>query len=157
MIELARQAGFLAAHAVWCVSDGEPLVPLVGEARGQEHEVRRFAAETLEEGVAQAQAELAGTDSDRAVLIYDGYLTIGENRLDSLILEAKTSAGGRLQMAVPYRPLDSDAGFAVYKPKFLALEGHEPDWEELGSAFFDGVHQHEKGAAVWNEHLDESL
>jgi hypothetical protein len=30
MKRMAELSGFFAAHAVWCVSDGEVLIPLVG-------------------------------------------------------------------------------------------------------------------------------
>lgn len=42
------------------------------------------------------------------------------------------------------------AGFAVYRPKFIAAEGVEPDTlGGLGEKFFEGVFSHEKGAEVW--------
>ncbi len=62
----ARLAGFFAAHAIWCVSDGGPLIPMVA---------------------------------------YDS----------------------------------------------------EPHYDELGAAFFQGVDAHEKGAAIWNQHIDQSI
>ena len=59
-------------------------------------------------------------------------------------------------VAVPYRHANSREGFAVYQPKFFNYEGPEVSFETLEKAFFRGVNQHEKGAAVWNASLDQS-
>jgi hypothetical protein len=58
---------------------------------------------------------------------------------------------------VPYRPVNSPEGFAVHRPKFLSFAGPEPDYQDVGSAFFEGVDSHDKAAPIWSRHLDESL
>jgi hypothetical protein len=60
-------------------------------------------------------------------------------------------------MGVPYRSSDSPHGFAVFRPKFLGFGGGQPDFNRLREEFFRGVDKHEKGAAVWNANLDQSL
>lgn len=58
-------------------------------------------------------------------------------------------------MAVPYRNAADAAGFAVYRPKFLDVIGAASDYSLLAETFFRGVDRHERGAAVWNAHIDQ--
>ena len=41
-------AGFLMAHAVWCVSDGSTLVPLLGYVKDGQRLVARIGAEQMQ-------------------------------------------------------------------------------------------------------------
>ena len=59
-------------------------------------------------------------------------------------------------MAIPYRPATDPEGFAVHRPKFLGYEGEEPNFDEIAEEFFIGIEQHEHGAEIWNNYLDES-
>lgn len=162
MQEAARLAGFFAAHAVWCVSDGGPLVPLGGFAGpdGQRH-LARFGDELLEQAVERGKEWLA-TNHDGAAIaafIYDGYVTLPSGKTDALILEARCfeEPVGSFTMALPYRPSDHPKGFAVYRPKFFGIScSVEQTLAALGEAFFAGVDEHERGSAVWNNHLDQS-
>jgi hypothetical protein len=154
-------AGFFAAHAVWCVADGATLIPLGAHLNGAgERQMSRFAADRLEEGVQKGHEWLASlpADVEDAVLIYDGYVTLGSWRTDALMVEVRSKApAAELTMALPYRHADDKAGFAVYRPKFMSHTGSgAPDYAALGEAFFRGVDQHEQGAKVWNAHIDES-
>lgn len=158
----ANLAGFLTAHAVWCVSDGETLIPLMGcETSNGERQMHRFTADRIEEGVRQGQERLARNLEGviRAALIYDGFITLPTGRLDALLIDIRDHSlpPRSLLMAVPYRPSSSPQGFAVHRPKFLSFAGPEPDFQAVGSAFFQGVDSHDKAAPVWSRHLDESL
>jgi hypothetical protein len=158
----AELAGFFAAHAVWCVSDGSTLVPMLAfENRDGSRIMHRLVTGELEEDVARGQEWLAQNPeaAPRAVLIYDGFATLPTGKTDALVVEARLF-GAQPQsftMAIPYRHAENPAGFAVHRPKLLSFEGPEPDPAALGEAFFRGVGQHEKAAEVWNAHLDESL
>jgi hypothetical protein len=158
----AKLAGFLAAHAVWSVFEGEMLIPLMGsETSDGKRQMHRFMADRIEEGVREGQERLA-TNSDgasRATLIYDGFITLPSGKVDALLVDIRDygSPSRSLLMAVPYRPASSPQGFAVHRPKFLSFAGTEPDYEAIGSAFFQGVDSHDKAAPVWSRHLDESL
>jgi hypothetical protein len=58
---------------------------------------------------------------------------------------------------LPYRHASGEGGFAVHRPKFLSYAGTpEPPFGAIGEAFFRGVEGHERGAEVWEAHLDES-
>ena len=60
MESAAKLAGFFAAHAVWCVSDGATLIPLMGvETSDGQRQMRRFMAERIEQGVQEGQDSLA--------------------------------------------------------------------------------------------------
>jgi hypothetical protein len=165
MTALATQAGFLAAHAIWCVSDGGPLIPFVGFEleSGKQNLVRFVDEERLERAVERARAHfLANTEGALfATLIYDGYITLPGGKTDALFLESRVYCEPPLllAMAVPYRNAESPDGFAVYRPKFQnvsipdAISG--PDYDAFGKAFFMGVDRHEKGADVWNRCMDQ--
>ena len=158
--DAAELAGFFVAHAVWCVSDGETLIPLMGYlgAKGQ-RSMERIEAEDLEEAVARGREELEANagHAAAAVFIYDGYVTLGGWRTDALIVQVRAYAtGGRIQFAIPYRHAKHEEGFAVYRPKILDFAADEASVEAVAQAFFAGVGEHKQGSAIWEQHLDES-
>lgn len=161
MESAAELAGFFAAHGIWCVSSGDPLVPMVGrESAASGRSLERFSDERLEEGVAKARERLeANPDAaERAVLVYDGYITLPTGRTDALFLVVRSfsNPSATLTMAVPYR--NANNGFAVHRLKFIDWAGEgDLDAETLGNAFFRGVDSHGEGAAVWDQVYDDSV
>ncbi|WP_395743662.1 hypothetical protein [Prosthecobacter sp.] len=158
----AKLAGFLTAHAVWCVSDGGPLIPLMGfKTPDGKRQMHRFMTDRIEQGVREGQDRLSRNleGATRAALIYDGFVTLPMGKVDALLVDIRDHSlpSCSLLMAVPYRPASSPQGFAVHRPKFLSFAGPEPDYQALGAAFFQGVDSHDKAAPVWSRHLDESL
>jgi hypothetical protein len=154
-------AGFFAAHAVWCVSDGEVLIPLVAyEPPDGKRQMIRLATERIEDGVEEGKRWMTENPEGAAiaVLIYDGFIPLKSGKTDALIVTARDFAQGvaEVTVAVPYRPAGDKKGFAVHRPKFLGFQGAEPDWQKLGDALWRGISAHEHGNAVWTEHLDES-
>jgi hypothetical protein len=159
--DAARLAGFFMAHGIWCVSDGGPLVPLVAYEGSTGRQMVRLAAERLEDSVAQGQKWLETNPAHalRAVMVHDAFVTFDGVRRDALIATVLAYEGDRrkLEIVVPYRPVDAPGGFAVYRPKFVNAVGLSADnLSPLGDCFFEGVDGHEKGAAVWNQHIDQS-
>lgn len=154
-------AGFFAAHAVWCVFEGETLVPMVAHEKpdGSRH-MQRIVTDDARDAVEQGKNILVENMESalRSVLVYDGYVTLEDWKTDALLVEAVQYEPERAEftLAIPYRHAHAPAGFAVYRPKFLKLQDWEVMFEIVGTAFFHGVNQHEKGAAVWNSNLDES-
>lgn len=157
-----EMTGFFAAHAVWCVSEGETLIPFAGfETHVQGRSLLRFASERIEEGVAAGKARLANNSgaAARAVLIFDGFIPLESGKTDALILAVRdfTQGDAGMTWAIPYRPAGASSGFAVHRPKMLPKTELDPSTcEGLGRALWKGIAQHEKGAAVWNANLDES-
>jgi hypothetical protein len=159
-IEVAAElAGHFVAHAVWCVAEGETLVPILAfQRRTGERQFQRLEGEELQVEVARGQDWLmANPESvDFATLIYDGFVALEAGRIDALIAEIRSfgSDPASVTMAIPYR--HARDGFAVHRPKFLDCD-RDADWSLLGEAFFRGVAQHEHGSAIWNRALDQTL
>jgi hypothetical protein len=156
--DTTEMAGFFAAHAIWCVSDGETLTPIVAHPDGDGKRVmNRIQSEDSRTAVALTKESLAGMAKDKggAVLLYDSFVTLGSWRTDSIMVEIVADAA-RMVMAVPYRHSEDKAGFAVFRPKFVECSDTGADYEALSEAFFRGVDSHENGSAVWSKHLDQS-
>ena len=137
-------AGFFTAHAVWCVADGAPLVPLLAEESADGRRMMRFTEPLLEEGVAKAREHFdANPDRcERAVLVYDGYLQTPQGRRDALFVKLRSHADpvATLGLAIPYRHANSAGGFAVHRLQFTGWEGEgTPDAQAFAEAFFRGA------------------
>lgn len=161
MITASELAGMFAAHAVWCVSDGDTLIPmLIYTDEHGERQMERLAHDDLGAAVEFGKNKLVSNEMDAndAALIYDSRITLGEERLDALIIEmrAYVSPDSVATIAIPYTPKDRGR-FLVHKPKVLAWDNCEDfDLANAFKAFFAGVAAHEKGSAIWNQSLDET-
>ena len=97
-------------------------------------------------------------DANDAVLLYDGRITVDEEKLDAILIEMRAyfSPQSEAILAVPYTPASSGR-FRVHKPKILCWENCEDfDMNTAIQAFFAGVDNHEKGSRVWADALDET-
>lgn len=154
-LELMRVAGFALAHAVWCVSDNEVLIPFIIQQSDGERQLVRFTAERLEDGVAEARRRVAENPAGAAsaVILFDGYATIDGDRNDALVLEAFDHASGSQPFNIyqPYRPGQAGEGFAVLRTKFDFLEPPPCQAKEVSEAFFSGLYGHEQGSRVWDD------
>lgn len=153
-------AGFFAAHAVWCVAEGETLIPLFAfQRRDGTQEFRRIETDQLEHAVSEGKQWLASNPDDAscAVLVFDGRIPLPGGKSDCLVLEVRSYGppARSLSIAVPYRHAEAAGAFAVHRPKFVTSPDLQPAFD-IAEVFFCGVAQHEKGSAVWNAHLDES-
>jgi hypothetical protein len=162
MIETARLAGFFTAHGIWCVSEGETLVPLIGYLHADgEYGMDRLMYDDYAEGARAGQDALADGDPSwiGAVLVVDGYIHLAQGKTDALIVEAVQYGPYRqsMQLAVPYRTADDPRGFAVHKPKFMNADCDDPEFDAMAEAFFVGTTSHTEANEVWEAHLDESV
>lgn len=162
MITASTLAGFFAAHAIWCVSDGETLTPILGYTTVDEQRTmeRLVINDDLEASVSFGKEKLLSNEMDAvdAVLLYDGRIPIGNEKVDAIIIEMRAyfSPGSEAVMAVPYTPKASGQ-FRVHKPKLLAWKDCEDfDMNVALESFWEGVFRHEKGAKIWNDCIDES-
>jgi hypothetical protein len=162
VIAASKLAGFFAAHAIWCVSDSASLVPMLAytTADGERKMQRLVVNEDLQASVALGQEKLGSNDmdADDAVLVYDGRITIRNEKVDAIIIEVRAyfSPGSEAVLAVPYTP-KSSGDFRVHKPKLLEWNNCDDfDMDLALQQFFEGVAEHEQGGAIWNECLDES-
>jgi len=153
--------GFSAAHAIWSVSDGSTLIPMLTCVdQNNERQMIRLVQDQLEKAVQDGKARLEANpmDANDAALLYDGYITHDGAQVDAVIIELRSyfSPGSRVAIAVPYTP-GSGASFKVHKPKLLQWSACEDfDVEAVFKAFFTGIGQHEQGARIWADSLDES-
>jgi hypothetical protein len=160
--ETARLAGFFAAHAIWGLSNGEDLAPLYGFIRHNGlREFTRLTLDTLEAGVTAGRELLSRNEESMllAVLVYDGYVTLGDARHDAVVIEARRYGNDAeaMEMVVPYRPAGHADGFAVHRPKFVDLARADDRALPLSEAFFRGVNEHREAAPVWRDHMDDRL
>jgi hypothetical protein len=162
LITVSRLAGFFAAHAIWCVSDGETLIPILGytTAADERQMERLLVNDDLAASVAYGKQRLNSNDMDAndAVLLYDGRMPIGGETVDAIIIEMRAyfSPHSEAVMAVPYTPKTSGQ-FRVHKPKLLVWKNCDDfDMNAAIESFFAGVDGHEKGSRIWADCLDES-
>jgi hypothetical protein len=161
MWDTARMAGFFAAHAVWSVSNGEMLVPMYGyEKSDGARGLDRFPGD-IKAGAASAHTSLRGNPHEavNSVVILDAFINLPDGQTDALMVEAVGHPPHEflLRMAIPYRPASSEEGFAVYRPKFIEVDGAgEDDYGDLGRVFFEGVEAHEHAAPIWLAAMDDS-
>jgi hypothetical protein len=160
MILAAELAGFFAAHAVWSVSDGAALIPMLAYTTGDgKRNMERLVGE-MKAMVELGRKKLDDNpmDANDAVLLYDGYLTLDGKKIDTIFVEARAyfMPGARMMLGIPYTP-PASGKFRVYKPKLLEWQDCDDiDQQAALKVFFDGVDAHEQGAAVWNAALDQS-
>jgi hypothetical protein len=161
METLAQLAGFLAAHAILCVSRGQSLtLPLlvVEKADGTTQFIE-ITGKTSQEAVTKASRlmEKPAPEAQRSVMAFEAYLNLPPGRSDAIFLRGccYQPEPQELIVAVPFRLASHPQGFAVFKPKFIAFED---DPVKVGAleAFFRGVAMHPPGKTVWSAHLDES-
>jgi hypothetical protein len=161
MITAVKLAGFLAAHAIWDVSDGGRSTPMLLYTNAKnERTLARFVADDLAASVALGKQKLQSNDMDAndAALLYDGYITLEKEKAEAVIIEIRAyfSPSSEAVIAVPYTPRASGR-FLVHKPKLLVWK-HCEDFDQgvAVQSFFAGVDEHKKGSEIWKESLDES-
>lgn len=152
---LMHLAGFAIAHAVWCVSDDEVLIPMMLFVADGKRQVLRFNSETLDQGVEAGRRRLVANpdQAEQAILIYDAFINTDEGRSDALIGEARdyTADAAVVRIYQRYRPAGSEAGFGVYSPKLEFPAESEVDQQPAAEAFLQGLTSHQQGGKVWDE------
>lgn len=92
-------------HGIDSVRDGGPLIPFVLAEDPEGRSLTRFAAETLEEGQAQAREHAGSSDAARIAIAFDGYLTVEGERSDAILVEAQErGTDSSVIFAQRYRP-----------------------------------------------------
>src|SRR5262249_12884892 len=152
---------FFVAHAVWCVSNGDALVPLIGYEDSAGWTLLRLLDKRLEAAVERGERWIERNPQRvaRAALVFDGHFIGGEEHTAGVgVRIVDSSLGlGRAKTPLPYRRMDSPKGFAVHRPKFRDEGENEDIVDQLMPAFFRGSDLHAEGATVWRTHLDENL
>jgi hypothetical protein len=161
MITAAELAGVFAAHAIWSVADGHSFDPMLAHTtESGERTKTRLVLNDQREAVERGQLMLSTNTMDAidAVLVYDGRISWGDEKLDAIIAEMRAyfSPQSKATIVVPYTP-PSAGRFLVHKPKLLEWEDcADFDQGAAFEAFFEGVAEHQHGSKIWNDALDES-
>lgn len=156
MQDVMGMAGYFAAHAIWSVSDGELLIPIVGFLRADNSRHMERLVMGSVDAVALGHQKIIQLDADTAggVFINDGMVTLDSGKTDALLVTIRPAADAakKLDLLIPYRHAKHPDGFAVHRLKLTALEGIEQDLVSgLMQAFVAGLESHEQGARIWRD------
>jgi hypothetical protein len=163
VIDAFNLAGYLSAHAIWCIEDGEVLIPIFGYMMDNgERRLERIELENHEISVALGKQNLDVNQycAINAVLLYDGRVPLGDEKIDAIIVEIRSYSKlyPEAVLFIPYRPKSLSEKFLAYKPKLVHWKNCDDfDIQIALQSFFEGVDAHEHGAAVWIASLDQSL
>jgi hypothetical protein len=161
MKQTAQLAGFVAAHAILRVSEGKSLTMplLVVEKKDGSTQFIEITGNSSQEAVAKGEKLMKKpvVGAGRAVLAFEAFLNLPPGKTDAIFLHACSyqAEPQELYVAVPFREAKNPAGFAVFRPKFIAYED-DPVKPAALDAFLRGVALHAPGQKVWSAHLDES-
>lgn len=161
MITAFHLGGFFAAHAIWSLSDGDELVPMLAyTTENGERMMERLQGDDLATSVqfGQQKMEENSMNACDAALLFDAITVLNHGKTEALIIELKSYffPQAKAAIAVPYSRVAGK--FSIHKPRLVQWDGCEQfEVNAAFEAFFIGVGGHEKGAAVWNESLDESV
>jgi hypothetical protein len=156
MEEIYKMAGHTAAHAIWSISDGDTLMPILGVIdTNNESSMIRLEVSEVEKAIEYGKKyhEKNQKNSKGAAFVCDGYVELEEGKIDSLIVrvEGFDAFKSNLSIALPYRPCSDEKGFAVYRPKIMDNPQEYPErLQDYMNAFFDGLEGHEQGSEIWN-------
>src|SRR3954471_23566993 len=93
MITASELAGFIAAHALWCVSDADGLVPMVAfTTQDGERKLERLVFDDAGAAVEHGRRRLENDpfSANDGVLAYDGRIGVEGGKLDAIILEMRS-------------------------------------------------------------------
>ncbi|HQR06813.1 MAG TPA: hypothetical protein PLN21_08330 [Gemmatales bacterium] len=162
MSAVAEYAGFLAAHNIERVSQGNEVVPMLAyEGSDGMREVVKLP-EPLDKGLAMGTKWLHSNpeNANHAVIVFNGSVVLDDKDVDAVICKAVQYQPEPVsfKVAVPYSRTENPPEFKVYRIKLLDYEGSEsePQFDPLVHAFFEGVEKNEDGADVWFNNMDQS-
>lgn len=155
MDQIMAMSGWFTSHAIWGVSTGETLIPIVGYLKTDGSRPMERLMMGSVEAMAAGERKISTLDADTlgAVFVKDGLVTLETGKTDALIIDIRFAGKDekKVQILMPYRHANHADGFAVHRIKVTELEGIEPDaLNELTEAYFDGLEAHEQGGELWN-------
>jgi tellurite resistance protein len=156
MENTVKMAGEVASHAIWSVSSGETLIPIVGYLKtDHSRSMERLVMDSVQ-AVSLGEQKISSLDSDKlgAAFVKDGYVTLDTGKTDALIVDVRfaDNVEQKIQFIIPYRNANHPQGFAVHRLKLTQLEGISSDEvDALSNAFFDGIEAHAEGGKLWEE------
>lgn len=162
MKDLLVMAGNTAAHALWSVSDGEQLSPILSEmtSNGEVLSTRLMTTSDQAEAAVNKKFESMEGNHKGMAFIQDTVITLKEGKTDGLIMNVKSSDSPEnlIQLTIPYRHAKHKKGFAIHRLKISALNGFsEEDLTWITDEFFDGVESHQEGIKLWNDKYEDKF
>ncbi len=160
MKNVLTMAGNFASHAIWNVSSGDTLVPIVGFLKGDgTHHMERLMMGSGEAvSVGEIKINQLTDEHTGATFIKDGFVTLESGKTDALIVDVTFSDNSdkKVQFLIPYRNANHQRGFAVHRLKITKASGFESDdYGWISDAFFDGLESHEQGGKIWLEQYED--
>lgn len=154
-------AGFVSAHAIYSIVDGETLIPIYAfRGEDEKNNLVRLTQENLEDAVSFGRSSLKENENEAivAVLAYDGYIPLEDGKYDAIFVEFLNYINqNKYIVAVPYRHKSESQAFTVFKPKLIEMpEKSDNSLEEVFESFWNGVQNHPEGSKIWNENIDQS-
>lgn len=152
--QVVEMAGYWMAHALWSVSGGETLVPILGHLKTDNSRCMQRLAMGSIEAMALGEQRLNAFQVGEAgaAFIKDALVTLPTGKTDCLCLDIRFAEGGdrRLQYLLPYRNAGHCLGFAVHRLKINQWDGFSVDEVDvLTRALLDGIDSHAEGGALW--------
>jgi hypothetical protein len=159
--EGAVLAGFLLAHALWCVSDSGPddaLCPMAIVVTGAERKLLRFEAASQVEAVQRAKSERAAwcAETDVWAFAREGTwrsLDGSPDHGDAITIDFWARPMSAIVSLVQgFRKTSGGSPFRLTAPRLLSIDGAlvaEAATREIFAAVLDGVHSHGAVAPLW--------
>ncbi|MFT4626465.1 MAG: hypothetical protein ACI8PZ_005142 [Myxococcota bacterium] len=148
-------AGFVGAQALWGVSEGGALVPLLAfeSAEGQ-RSMDRFPGEDVAAAIdAALEGQVANAGGQPvSVVAHQARLPLADGPVDAMVLYVVDRvARRRVVLGVPFA---LEPELAVLTLQVLHVDNvEERELEALVDAFFTGVEGHPYGTRLWAEHF----
>jgi len=151
----AELAGFLAAHSIWVVSEGDmdPAV-MYATASGERH-LDRFSGDPGDMlAIGQRRLRDNPMNAVVAALAFVRHAPAGQGEGSAVLIDlrAYSMPEARLRVAILFSR--ADGRLCASKGRVVASKNCESlDKAEVMRAFMKGVAAHEKGWAVWKRSL----
>ena len=157
-----RSAGIALAHALGSIEGGGPLCTLALVKTAERIELVRYEAKTIPVSIVGARRDLRERlrAGGHAVLVYDGFATVDDDRRDAMIVELVGGDGTALATLVQrYRPsrlggpLGLVRAFGLPVPGGIAVIGEpvpdQPLAQSEEAALMRGLADHPSGRRLF--------
>lgn len=153
MDHIMMMAGELTAHAIWNVSSGETLIPIIAQLKSDgTYSTQHFDMDPAQ-AIALGEKTISNLDSKTlgASFIKDAPVTLETGKTDALTIDIRFSDDTKkIRVLIPYRHAEHPEGFAVHRLQATQFEGISNDVvTSLANSFFDGINSHTEASKIW--------
>lgn len=158
---LLKLAGFVFAHATWCLSDlpqGDLLVPLAIVEMSGQRQLWRFEADTQDQAIAKGKATLAQRENmlDAWAFAREGRIEVADGDGDVLTVEAKASGMVASVVFVQRFQPFAKGVFKLIGQPMVVMGGRAIAPAEAAPLLVQlnqGIQSHDKAAELWPKWL----